>query len=72
MATVPRPHGSRNISTRIWADGDPAGGPDSDTATRCRNHAITSQHPGPGGPDRPDTETGDTWEVRNYTNPYPG
>ena len=64
VATVPRPHGSRNISTRTWADGDPG--------TRCRDHGITTQLSDAGGDDHPDTETGDTWEVRNYTNPYPG
>ena len=27
----------------------PLPGPDRDPWTRCRDHAVTSQHPGPGG-----------------------
>ncbi len=42
------------------ADGEPAGNTDSDPRSRCRDHSVTSQHPGTGGHIRDDADSGDT------------
>ena len=47
-------------------------GPAASPGPGCRDHGIITQLTGPGGDNHPDTETGDTWEVWNYTNPCPG